>query len=242
MLHLIDNKPTIDFTSYVDIESLINLKPYLDYAVVKSSTLATPSRYYKSQFLDQTYQGINDIIKNDFTYDFIQDLKDHDQLASWLRYNQDVVYGQQSVPVIYPKDWNTKHLMSETVATDNKKYWTKFLEWVEAQDIFAGYGRVVVFFNEAGVDTPIHFDSGDATRRDEFIWISLDNRKKMFVYDLDTKQKHYMNTYIGTFDATNYHGAEVGNLACWSIRVDGIFSDNFLNRTGLYNHYRNKNL
>ena len=60
-MYLIDNQPTIDFSSYVDLDSLLKLKPYLDYAVVKSSSIVTPTRYYHHQFLDQKYQGINDV-------------------------------------------------------------------------------------------------------------------------------------------------------------------------------------
>jgi hypothetical protein len=240
MLHLINNQATVDFTPYVDINSLLNLKPYLDYAVVKSSIIATPSRYYRWQFLDQTYLGINDIVNDTYNYDFIDELKSTDQFADWLRYQKDVLHGQRSVQIRYPKDWNTKHLSSEVGDTDNVQYWQLFFNWLADQNIFDEYGRVVAFLNEPGVSTPTHQDSPDPSRKDEFIWISLDQRKKMFVYDPTTSQKHYLNTAVGTFDATNYHGSDVGDLASWSIRVDGIFSDDFLYRSELYDHYRNK--
>jgi hypothetical protein len=235
-MFLINNQATVDFSSYVDVSSLLDLKPYLDYAVVKSAKTATPSRYYKSQFLDKTYLGINDVVKNSYEYDFIDELKATDQFASWLRYNQDVIYGQQSLQIRYPKEWSTKHLAEQTVDTDNVQYWQPFFDWLNKQNVFEQYGRVVVFLNEPGVATPIHQDSPDPARKDEFIWISLDNRKKMFVFDGTTK--HYLTTPIGTFDATNYHGAEASDLASWSLRVDGVFSKDFLDRTGLLSHYR----
>lgn len=237
-MFLIDGQPTVDFSPYVNLEQLLELKPYLDYAVVKSSRLATPSRYYQEQFLDQTYLGISDVYKTPVDFEFYEDLKNTDQLAGWLRYQQDLVYGQQSVPIIYPIDWNTKHIPSEVVQTENLQYWTKFFDWLNSQDIFKQYGRVVAFLNEPGVSTPIHRDSADPTRRDEFIWISLGNRKQMFVYDPIQEIKYYLTSPIGTFDATNYHGADAGTLASWSLRIDGVFSDSFLDKTKLKNHYR----
>lgn len=242
-MYLINNQLIIDLARYVDIQPLLDQKSYFDYAVVKSSRLVTPARYYKDQFLDQLNPGLSDVLESYATairgeLEFLQDLREQDQLASWLRYNKDLIYGQQSVPIIYPKNWLTKHLKEETVETENVKYFKFFFDWLANEQIFAEFGRVCVFLNEPGVATPIHFDSDDSTRRDEFIWLSLDNRKKFFVYDKTTNTKHYLNSPIGTFDATNYHGADPGEFASWSIRVDGIFSDSFLIKTDLYNHFR----
>jgi hypothetical protein len=242
-MYLINNLPVIDLAGYVNIQALIDQKPYFDYAVVKSSPLVTPARYFRAQFLNQPNLGLQDVL-GDYTsategeLDFLSDLRNHDQLASWLRYNQNLVYGQQSVPIIYPLSWFTKHLKAETVETENTKYFKFLFDWLADEQIFSEYGRVVVFLNEPGVSTPIHQDSSDANRKDEFIWISLGARKKFFVYDTETDIKHYLHSPIGTFDATNYHGADPGEFASWSVRIDGIFSDSFLLKTGLTSHFR----
>lgn len=237
-MYLINGHYTIDFSNYVDLDSLIALKPYLDYAVAKSSRTATPSRYFKSQFLNASYTGISDALAHTYHYDFIQDLKNNDQYASWLSYTEDVLYGQRSVQIVYSDDWYKKHLKEHAIKTENIQYWDKFITWLDAQHIFSEYGRIVVFLNEPGVDTPIHYDSLNRERPDEFIWISLDNRKKMFVFDPKTNRKHYLNTSIGMFDTSNYHGADVSNLASWSLRVDGVFSDQFLVKSALLPHFR----
>jgi hypothetical protein len=238
-MYLINRHPTVDFSQYVDLPSLMALKPYLDYAVVKSSISATPSRYFKSQFLHPTHTGISDAITHDtYQYDFIKDLKDHDQYALWLSYTEDVIYGQRSVQIAYANDWDKKHLKDHVTETANMQYWTAFTDWLNAQNIFAEYGRIVVFLNEPNGYTPIHYDSLDRTRPDEFVWISLDNRKKMFVFDNKTNRKYYLDTNIGMFDTANYHGADVSNLASWSVRVDGVFSDQFLVKSALLPHFR----
>ncbi len=241
-MYLINNQPVIDLSEYVNMQKLFDQKSQFDYAVVKSSPLVTPARYYRTQFLDQQHLGISDVIEtynNSDEFDFLQDLRDHGQLASWLRYNQNLIYGQQSVPIIYPTNWLTKHIADETVKTENVKYFKFLFDWLADEQIFTEYGRVVVFLNEPGVSTPIHQDSSDASRKDEFIWLSLGDRKKFFVYDEKNKVKHYLTSAIGTFDATNYHGADAGEFASWSMRIDGTFSDSFLIKTNLYKHFRN---
>lgn len=238
-MYLINHSPTIDFSPFVDLPSLMAMKPYLDYAVVKSSKTATPSRYFKAQFLQAQYDGLSDALThNNYSYEFIQDLKDNDQYAAWLSYTEDVVYGQRSVQIVYSNDWYKKHLKAHAIDTANKQYWGKFVDWLDAQHIFSEYGRIVVFLNEPNVYTPIHYDSLNRERPDEFIWISLDNRKKMFVFDAETEEKHYLNTHIGMFDTSNYHGADVSNLASWSMRVDGVFSDQFLAKSLLNTHFK----
>jgi len=240
MMHLINNQPTIDFSLYVNIDQLLDIKPYLDYAVVKSSKIITPSRYSGNQFLDQHGIGLTDILDSySGEYPFIQDLKDNDQLASWLRYQFDIIYGQQSVQIIYPTSWSTKHLKESCVPTENIKYFKLFFDWLEEQKIFSQFGRVIVFTNEPGVNTPTHYDyKNDVSSKDEFIWINLDNRKKFFVYDTETKIKHYLAGQIGTFNNHDYHGAEPSEFATWSLRVDGIFSNSFLEKTNLIDYFR----
>jgi hypothetical protein len=239
-MHLINNQPILDLSSYVNIQTLLEIKPYLDYAVVKSSRIITPSRYSGNQFLNQQGIGITDILDSySSEYPFIQDLKDNDQLASWLRYQFDVIYGQQSVQIIYPTSWQTKHLKESCLPTENVKYFKPFFDWLDKQEIFSQYGRVVVFTNEPGVDTPTHYDyRNDITSKDEFIWINLDLRKKFFVYDPETKIKHYLEGPVGTFNNHDYHGADPSKFATWSIRVDGTFSDSFLDKINLVNYFR----
>ena len=65
-----------------------------------------------------------------------------------------------------------------------------------------------------------------------FIWISLDNRKKLFVQDSITKEKHYIDSPITMFDDRNHHGVENTGYAAWSLRVDGFFTDEFKSRIG----------
>ena len=237
-MYLINNQPAVDLSGYVNVQSLLELKPYLDYAVVKSSSSAKPGGYFSHMSLEQKGPGIYDIPESeiDKSLPFIQDLIDNDQLVSWLRYQKDVIYGQQSIQIIYAPDYTTKHIRDNCVETSHAQYFNCLFDWTKQENIFKEFGRVVVFLNEPGVSTHIHFD--EPHRKNEFIWISLSNRKRFFVYDVDTQTKHYLDGLVGIFDTSNYHGADAGDYANWSIRIDGVFTDDFLNRTGMYEYFR----
>jgi len=237
-MYLINNHPAIDLSSYVNVQSLLELKPYLDYAVVKSSVSAKPGGYYSYMSLEQKGPGIYDIQESeiDTSLPFVKDLIDNDQLVSWLRYQKDVIYGQQSIQIIYAPDYTTKHIRDKCVATKHANYFESLFDWTKQENIFKEFGRVVVFLNEPGVSTHIHFD--EPHQKNEFIWISLSNRKRFFMYDVDTQTKHYLDGLVGIFDTSNYHGADASDYASWSIRIDGVFTDDFLNRTGMYEYFR----
>lgn len=243
-MYLINNNPFVDFEPHIDLSFLEQHLPYLNYSVVKSSVLARPSWYYSASFLEPNKVGLADVLPsytNDKLqdYEFLQDLKDCDQLGSWLRYQEDISYGQQSISIYYTLEYLKKHLQDQRVGTQAVEYFDLFFKWLESQCIFNEFGRVVIFPNEPYTKTPIHQDYPDGmTRKDEFIWINLDRRKKFFVYDEATNEKHYVNSRICTFDNASYHGCDNVEFATWSLRVDGVFADEFLHKTGLYNHYR----
>lgn len=240
-MKLINDKITVDLSQYIDINSLLAIKPYVDYAIVKHSALQVPAQYAGDLFLDkgQGFMDISQQLKLELLekYPFIGDL-DYKHLLLWLRYNMDIKYGQSHLFVIKAQSWETKHLQNECVRMEPYETFKPLLDWIDAQNIFLEYGRVNIFLNEPYTQTPTHIDPTKSNRQDQFVWITLDNRKKFFIYDQDTKIKHYLTGYVGTFDNHNYHGSEATEYASYSIRVDGIFSDNFLEKTELYKHYK----
>jgi hypothetical protein len=58
--------------------------------------------------------------------------------------------------------------------------------------------------------------------------------KKFYIRD-DT-EKTYLNSRFCYFDNTNIHGADPVDHSTFSIRIDGVFSKSFLNKTKLNNH------
>jgi hypothetical protein len=238
----INDKITVDLTSCVDVESLLELKPYVDYAVAKHHELQMPAQYGGDLFLNKGtgFFDISEELKLDLInkYPYIGDLN-YKQLLLWLRYNMDIKYGQCHLHVIKPHSWETKNLSAHCDKCVPYESFKPLLDWVDSQNIFSDYGRVNLFINEPYTLTPIHYDppSNEYTDKDQFIWITLDDRKKFFVYDPESKTKPYLTGYIGTFDNHNYHGSEATEFASYSIRVDGVFSKLFLDKSGMAGHF-----
>lgn len=129
--------------------------------------------------------------------------------------------------------FHLKHLASETEDTPVRTQYEFVMDWIARQNVFEEIGRVQFFINTDGHGTPIHRDYADYSRADQFIWIGLFDNKKFFVYDSDTKEKHYVQGRIATFDNHQWHGSEPGPGMGVSLRIDGKFNKEFLNRTNL---------
>jgi hypothetical protein len=137
----------------------------------------------------------------------------------------------------YSKEFSSKHLAS--VNEDQPAYsnFPKFKEWLEQSGAFKEVGRILFFINELGSYTPTHCDySNFESLKDQFIWINLYEKKKFFVLD-DQWNKRYISGEINTFDNACWHGSEPAKYNCFTIRIDGKFTENFLQRTGLNEHF-----
>ena len=96
--------------------------------------------------------------------------------------------------------FHLKHLKSHTVDTAIKSDFNFIFDWVDKQQIFKEIGRCQIFINPEGNYTPIHRDYGDRSRFDQFIWMRFNNHKNFFVYDEETKEKHYVQGNVCIFD------------------------------------------
>jgi hypothetical protein len=135
--------------------------------------------------------------------------------------------------------FHLKHLASETEDAPAREHYEFVMDWIAKQNVFEEIGRVQFFINTDGHGTPIHRDYADHSRQDQFIWIGFFDNKKFFVYDSDTKEKHYVQGRIATFDNHQWHGGEPSAGMGVSLRIDGKFNQDFLNKTNLKNYVKN---
>lgn len=109
------------------------------------------------------------------------------------------------------------------------------VEYIDSQDIFSEVGRIVIFLNDTGSSTLEHRDYVDGvSRKDQFIWISPLKNKKFYIKD--DNEKVYLKSTFCYFDSANIHGSDVNTESTFSIRIDGKFSQKFLNKTNLKEH------
>ena len=109
-----------------------------------------------------------------------------------------------------------------------------FYEWLNSQNIFSDFGRVSLFINYQGASGTLHHDYPDASNpnQDEFILINFNPKsKKFYLIDNNTDEKVYLTGHCNWFNTSNIHGSDPVPQACYSLRVDGLFSDAFKQRS-----------
>jgi len=59
-----------------------------------------------------------------------------------------------------------------------------------------------------------------------FVWFRSNRKKPFYVLNNETSEKLYIESYSAWFDTVNqYHGTEICSGLSFSLRVDGVFSD-----------------
>ena len=242
-MHTVNHQLFQNFDHLVDIESLVKLKPLVSAFIAKNFQYIIPTKFAAWSFPPayQHIQGIADAnakyLNNLHSFDnefqtVIQNLSDTDCLGSFCLFEQDVVLSSFSFNVRYNlKGLANKHLASCVAKRSIDSDFNFFYHWLEKQNIFEEYGRVVFFINYPGSNQVPHYDPIDNKINDdpdEFILINFNPaRKKFYLLDDTNNQKYYSNGYINWFNTTNFHGADTVDYACYTLRVDGTFSNQF---------------
>jgi hypothetical protein len=114
----------------------------------------------------------------------------------------------------------------------------KLVEWLEKSDIFDTIGTIVIYVNPAGAETSIHrdFKPDLEFQKSQGIWINPFNKKKFFVLD-ENYNKQYFSGDVNVFELHSWHGSEPSDIDTFTIRVDGYFNKEFLNKSKLGEYY-----
>jgi hypothetical protein len=112
------------------------------------------------------------------------------------------------------------------------------VDWLNESKIFDTIGTIVIYVSPAGSSTSIHrdFEPDVNFKKSQGIWINPFNRKKFFVLD-EEFNKQYFQGDVNIFELHSWHGSEVSKCDTFTIRVDGYFSEEFLNTTNLKEYY-----
>ena len=93
---------------------------------------------------------------------------------------------------------------------------------------FRATGPILIIYDDAGKEVPAHRDHLDTNICHEFIWFRTNRKKPFYVLNQLTNEKKYVESYSAWCDSVNqYHGSEAVDGLSFSIRVDGIFTDEF---------------
>jgi hypothetical protein len=91
---------------------------------------------------------------------------------------------------------------------------------------FKATGRILIIYDNGGNAVPAHRDHLDGEICHEFIWLRTNFNKSLYMLNPQSGERRHVETYSAWFDSVNqYHGAHASAGLSFSIRVDGIFSD-----------------
>lgn len=93
---------------------------------------------------------------------------------------------------------------------------------------FKETGRMLIMYDDVERAVPAHRDHTNAEKCHEFIWFRTNLSKPFYMFNHQTSEKQYVESYSAWFDTVNqFHGTDPGEGLTFSIRVDGIFTDEF---------------
>ena len=119
--------------------------------------------------------------------------------------------------------------------------WHKFDKlklFVNKLPFFEYTTRVVIIINEPNKSGSRHCDHKFHDIVSEFVWIRT-NKKKQFYVEKNNKKYHVKN-YCIWFDDHRMHSITPINEKCFSIRVDGRFTDYFRKYIANQNNFHKK--
>ncbi|HVF57541.1 MAG TPA: hypothetical protein VM934_15405 [Pyrinomonadaceae bacterium] len=104
---------------------------------------------------------------------------------------------------------------------------SRLMDFIETLP-FKATGRMLIIYDDAMTTVPAHRDHLDPKICHEFIWFRTNLKKPFYVLNHQTDERLYVSSHSAWFDTVNqFHGSDAGEGLNFSIRVDGIFTDEF---------------
>ena len=89
-------------------------------------------------------------------------------------------------------------------------------------------GRILIIYDDQGLEVPAHRDHLNTEICHDFIWFRTNLTKPFYMLNQNSGEKIYVSSYSAWFDTVNqFHGSDAKPGLSFSIRVDGIFERRF---------------
>lgn len=93
---------------------------------------------------------------------------------------------------------------------------------------FRATGRMLVMYDTEARPVSAHRDHLESEICHDFIWFRTNKKKPFYMLNHLTGEKQYVESYSAWFDSVNqFHGSDPYEGLSFSIRVDGVFTDEF---------------
>src|SRR5687767_13998083 len=96
---------------------------------------------------------------------------------------------------------------------------------------FKATGRMLIMYDDQPRRVPAHRDHTETEVLHDFIWFRTNLSKPFYMLNCETQERRLVAGYSTWFDTVNqFHGSDEADGLAFSIRVDGIFTDEFRTR------------
>jgi hypothetical protein len=111
--------------------------------------------------------------------------------------------------------------------TEAAAEFSELMEFIETLP-FKATGRILIIYDDTDTPVPAHRDHITPEICNEFVWFRTNLRKPFYMLNHRTGDKRYVESYSAWFDTVNqFHGTDAGEGLTFSVRVDGVFTDEF---------------
>lgn len=111
--------------------------------------------------------------------------------------------------------------------TEQAARFSRLMDFIETLP-FEATGRMLIIYDDRGLEVPAHRDHLEQDVCHDFIWFRTNLLKPFYMFNQHTREKLYVKSYSAWFDTVNqFHGSDAAPGLSFSIRVDGIFSKEF---------------
>lgn len=229
-------QPYINLDEFLDMSSFDMIEDDILIGIAKTKASAGPTNS-GTGYVDKTKKSVPELYReiiNDLSHPYhnlIKSMKDWEPYT-FIQYKWPSHVLGQCILLRVGSNYETKNNAASSKDFPAIQHFNSLINWIESQNIFSEIGRIVIFLNDPFSKTLEHSDYADGvSRKDNFVWINPLGRKKFYVKDGD--KKHYIKSKIAFFDSANIHGSDSADTSTFSIRLDGVFTDDFLQRTGI---------
>lgn len=140
--------------------------------------------------------------------------------------------GGTSILLRHPRSYMMKNYASACFDTKNIDHFPSLMDFI--RDLpFTEVGRVLIFINDHDLITHTHRDTDIFPHRHEFIWFRPNLDKRFFISNEDQTFKSYVTSYSTFFNEQDMHGTDASSKMCFSLRVDGVFTEQFRKQLGI---------
>lgn len=245
-LYTILDKPSYCVDEYIDLSTLRNSYQQIADGIKLAKDSLVPSNPPPNAVL-QPIEIINiykEFKKTDEYKDLLASFHSDMEILAMLCDKHDLVFPSSQLFLRAPAPGYRQHYeerRSGHSAFDREpmKFFPTIKDWSINSGVFESVSLIVMFITNTGAKTYAHrdYNPDDGFIYTQGLWINLFEKKKFYVLDNDYN-KHYVKGEANLFETCSLHGSDPASEDCFSIRIEGTFTTDFLNKTGLNEYYK----